>query len=200
MIRLNGVYKEIKGKNVLNNINYTFEEGNLYLLKGHNGCGKTMMLRMLCGLIRPSSGTVEIDEGYDYGVLIENPTFMENETGFYNLKYLASIKNEIQKEQIEAMLNHFNLGEVSKKKVKSYSLGMKQRLGIVQALMENPKVILLDEPFNALDEVNFKLVFEYLKNERGRGKIIVIAAHALEEKYMEEFDKIILMDNGSIIC
>lgn len=198
MIKLKNVSKVIKNHTVLDNINLEFKGGNMYLLKGHNGCGKTMLLRMLCGLICPTEGKVETNQDYSYGVLIENPSFMKSETGYYNLKYLASIKKLIGKTEIEEMMKIFNLYDVKDKKVKSYSLGMTQRLGIVQALMENPKVILLDEPFNALDDDNFNITFEYLKKEREKGKIIVIAAHSLEQSQIEEFDQVIEMDNGKI--
>ncbi len=198
VIKLKNVSKVIKNHTVLDNINLEFKDGNMYLLKGHNGCGKTMLLRMLCGLICPTEGKVETNQDYSYGVLIENPSFMKSETGYYNLKYLASIKKQIGKTEIEEMMKIFNLYDVKDKKVKSYSLGMTQRLGIVQALMENPKVILLDEPFNALDDDNFKITFEYLKKEREKGKIIVIAAHSLEQSQIEEFDQVIEMDNGKV--
>ena len=198
MISLREVSKNIKGKQVLDNISVEFEDGKMYLLKGHNGCGKTMLLRMLCGLIKPTSGCIEKEEDYTYGVMIENPQFMENETGYYNLKYLASIQKKIGKQEIEEIMKTLNLYDVRNKKVKSYSLGMKQRLGIVQALMEDPKIILLDEPFNALDEQNYNAVFQRLKVERNRGKMIVIAAHSLDSKRINEFDSIIQMDNGKI--
>ena len=199
MISLREVSKSIKNKQVLENISIEFEEGKMYLLKGHNGCGKTMLLRMICNLIQPTSGTIEYEKDYTYGVMIENPQFIENETGYYNMKYLASIQKKIGKEEIEEMMKIFNLYDVKDKKVKSYSLGMKQRLGIVQALMEDPDVILLDEPFNALDEKNFNVVLQYLKEERNRGKMIVIAAHSLDSGQMSEFDSIIQMDNGKIL-
>lgn len=199
MIKIKEVSKKIRDKEILKNINVEFNEGKMYLLKGHNGCGKTMLLRMICGLIKPTIGTVEYDKEYTYGVLIENPTFMEAETGYYNLKYLASIQNKIGTSKIDEMLKEFNLYDVRNKKVRSYSLGMKQRLGIVQAFMEEQDVILLDEPFNALDEENFNIVFEYIKKERKKGKIIVIAAHSLEQKKIDEFDEIIQMNDGSIM-
>lgn len=198
MIRLKEVSKEIKGNFVLKDINIELNEGNLYLLKGHNGCGKTMLLRMICGLITPTTGIIEKDNSYDFGVLIENPKFLENETGFYNLKYLASIRNIIGKEQIDKSLRIFNIYDVRNKKVKSYSLGMKQRLGIAQAFMEDPDVILLDEPFNALDEKNFNLVFDYIKTQKTKGKIIVVVTHTLEQAKIDEFDQVIDMDNGKI--
>ena len=198
MIYVKEYGKTIKGKQVLKNINLTFEEGRLYLLKGHNGCGKTMLLRAICGLIAPDQGEVACDDMYDFGVVIENPTFLENETAFYNLKYLADINKKIGKEQIEKYLKYFNLYDFRNKKVKSFSLGMKQRLGITQAVMENPDVILLDEPFNALDEESYRIVFDYLIKLRKEGKLVIVAAHSVDKERQEFFDGVIEMNDGEV--
>ena len=189
MIRVKNVSKKLKDKFVLQDINLEFEEGKMYLLQGHNGCGKTMLLRMLCGLIAPTSGEVCNDVEYDYGVMIENPSFIEEKTGFYNLKYLASVKKKISDEQINDMLEKFDLYSAKDQKVKNYSLGMKQRLGIIQAIMESPKVILLDEPFNALDEKNYNKMLEQLEKEKESGKIIVIAAHMIQTEVLQFFNQ-----------
>ncbi|MCH5268220.1 MAG: ABC transporter ATP-binding protein [Lachnospiraceae bacterium] len=198
MISVKEYEKTLKGKQVLKNINLTFEEGGLYLLKGHNGCGKTMLLRAICGLIAPSHGEVVCDEMYDFGVVIENPSFIDNETAFYNLKYLADINKKIGKEQIEEYLKLFHLFDSRNKKVKSFSLGMKQRLGIAQAVMEDPDVVLLDEPFNALDEESYDIVFEHLIQLRDRGKIVIVAAHAVDKERQECFDEVIEMNDGAL--
>lgn len=198
MIRVKNVSKKLKDKFVLQDINLEFEEGKMYLLQGHNGCGKTMLLRMLCGLISPTSGEVCNDVGYDYGVMIENTSFIEEKTGFYNLKYLASVKKKISDEQINGMLEKFDLYSAKDQKVKKYSLGMKQRLGIIQAIMENPKVILLDEPFNALDEKNYNKMLEQLEKEKESGKIIVIAAHMIQTEVLQFFNQKIVMDAGTV--
>lgn len=198
MIRVKNVSKKLKDKFVLQDINLEFEEGKMYLLQGHNGCGKTMLLRMLCGLIAPTSGEVCNDVEYDYGVMIENPSFIEEKTGFYNLKYLASVKKKISDEQINDMLEKFDLYSAKDQKVKKYSLGMKQRLGIIQAIMESPKVILLDEPFNALDEKNYNKMLEQLEKEKESGKIIVIAAHMIQTEVLQFFNQKIVMDAGTV--
>lgn len=198
MIRVKNVSKKLKDKFVLQDINLEFEEGKMYLLQGHNGCGKTMLLRMLCGLISPTSGEVCNDVEYDYGVMIENPSFIEEKTGFYNLKYLASVKKKISDEQINDMLEKFDLYSAKDQKVKKYSLGMKQRLGIIQAIMESPKVILLDEPFNALDEKNYNKMLEQLEKEKESGKIIVIAAHMIQTEVLQFFNQKIVMDAGTV--
>ncbi len=196
MITLKSVSKEIKNKKILNDISLTFEKGKTYLLKGHNGCGKTMLLRLLCDLIHETSGTVEKPD-YTYGVMIENPTFIEHETARSNLKFLASIKKEINMKEIENNLQKVNLLDVVDVKVKKYSLGMKQRLAFCQAIMENPHVLLLDEPFNALDDINLSVVVNYLMEVK-KNKIIIIAAHGFNYSEVSLFDEIITMNDGSI--
>lgn len=196
MISLVNYNKIIKDKPILTNINVKFEEGKLYLLTGHNGCGKTMILRAVCGLMKPTSGTVETDKSYTYGAVIENPSFLENETAFYNMKYLAKIRDVIGEKEINQALELVNLTPYKDKRVKTFSLGMKQRLGICQAFMENPDVILLDEPFNALDDENHKIIVELLKKLKKQNKIIIVAAHGIEDTSM--YDCVIKMSNGEI--
>lgn len=195
MIKLENVSKVIKDKNILVNVNLEFEEGQCYLVKGHNGSGKTMLLRMICGFLKPTDGKVIYDKEYSYGVIIENPAFFLNETAMYNMKYLADINKKIGKEEIDKWLKKFNLLEFKDKKVKTFSLGMKQRLALCQAFMENPDVILLDEPFNAIDEDNLNIVYDLLKEQREAGKIIVIASH-IENNF--NYDSIITMNEGKI--
>ena len=197
MIKLVNVTKEIKGHKVLKNISLNFEKGKIYLLKGHNGCGKTMLLRLLCNLISPTNGTIE-NSNHSYGVIIENPTFIEHASARTNLNILASLKKVIGKKEIDENLKRYNLYEHAEKKVSKYSLGMKQRLAICQATMENPQVLLLDEPFNALDEKNLDIVVSYLK-EIKKDKLIVIAAHGIDGSLEALFDEVILMNDGNII-
>lgn len=197
MIRFEAVDKRIKNKKILTGINVTFEEGKMYLIEGHNGCGKTMMLRAICGLIKPDKGTIHYDKNYSFGAIIETPTFIESDTGMINLKFLANIRKEIGESQILHWMEKLNLLEYKDNKVKTYSLGMKQRLAICQALMEDPDVILLDEPFNALDEANYLNVIEML-NQLKPGKIIVIAAHNIEKRSLLNIDCSIKMDDGRI--
>jgi ABC-2 type transport system ATP-binding protein len=177
MITLKNVCKNLKGVRVLRDINLTFQKKECVFLRGQNGSGKTMLLRLLCGLIRPSDGEIIADGKYRYGVIIENPTFLNGETALYNLKYLAGINNLIGLREIEKALRSVNLYEYRNKKVRTFSLGMKQRLAICQATMENPDVILLDEPFNAIDEINLKAVMEILHKQKSIGKLLVVASH-----------------------
>ncbi len=197
MIELVNVNKELKKKQVLKDINLKINEGERILLKGHNGCGKTMMLRMLCGLIKPSNGEIKKTKDYTYGVIIENPNFLMSETALYNLRYLASINKKISDDVIMDFLKEFNLYDVKDKKVKTFSLGMRQRLAVIQALMESPDVLLLDEPFNAIDDKNLDVVVNALLRYSNDDNIIVIAAHGVSEKE-DIFNRTIVMSDGNI--
>lgn len=196
MIKLNNVTKKIKEKVVIDDVSLTFEEGKLYLLRGHNGSGKTMLLRLLCGLLTPTRGTIEKPE-YTYGVMIETPNFVLHETARQNLKFLASIQKKIGMKEIENNLEKVNLLNEIDVKVKNYSLGMRQRLGFCQAVMEDPDVILLDEPFNALDDEHFDLILKRIL-EMKKDKIIVIAAHGFDMEKYPVFDQVITMENGKV--
>ena len=199
MLKADKITKVLQGNEVLSNISYTFENGKIYLLTGHNGCGKTMLLRALCGLITPDSGEIICDKKCNFGVVIETPKFMENETGYFNLCYLASIRNIINKDTIKENIKLFDLDNVKNKKVKTYSLGMKQRLGLCQAVMEDPDIILLDEPFNAIDEENLNRIYEILNGFRDKNKIIIIASHGIVDRNKLMIDETIVMDKGKIL-
>lgn len=196
MIEVENVTKIVKGKKVLENIKLNFNKGELILLKGANGSGKTMLLRLLAGLISPTTGCVKKDNNLTFGVIIESPTFFMQETAFYNLKYLANINKKIGDKEINEFLKLFGLYENRNDKVKTFSLGMKQRLALCQAVMEDPDVLLLDEPFNAIDEKNLKLVYKLITDYKKRKKLIIIASHG--EVNFCKFDKVIKLDSGRI--
>lgn len=206
IIKLTNVSKTIKGARVLDNINLELTSGKVYGLKGKNGSGKTMLMRAICGLIR-TEGTIEIDGkilGKDMsfpesiGVLIENPAFINNYTGFKNLKVLASIQNRIGDEDIKKALRQVQLDPDDKRTYRKYSLGMKQKLGIAAAFMENPDIIILDEPINALDEAAAKQIHEILDEQKKRGALIIIACHDKEELEMLS-DEIIEIYEGKMV-
>ncbi len=206
IIKLTNVSKTMKGVNVLDNINLELTNGKIYGLKGKNGSGKTMLMRAICGLIR-TEGTIEIDGkilGKDMsfpesiGALIENPAFISNYTGFKNLKVLASIQNRINDEDIRKALRLVQLDPNDKRTYRKYSLGMKQKLGIAAAFMENPDIIILDEPINALDEAAAKQIHEILEEQKKRGALIIIACHDKEELEMLS-DEIIEIYEGKIV-
>lgn len=206
-IEIKNYTKKIKGIRVLDGIDLSLKSGNIYGLKGVNGSGKTMLMRAVCGLILPTSGQVWIDGkelGKDIsfpesvGLLLENPSFISNYTGFKNLKMIADLKGKIDDEAIREALSLVGLEPDDKRTFKKYSLGMKQKLGIACAIMENPDLILLDEPTNALDEKGVAMVRDILVNRRNQGALILLACH---DKEQLEFlsDEIIEIYEGKIV-
>lgn len=178
--------KEIRGSVILKDVNLELCSGTIYGLQGPNGSGKTMLIRLIAGLIRPSSGKVYIDgkqlgKAIDFpdsmGLLIENPAFLPGYTGADNLELLAGIQMKIGTPEIRQALRTVGLDPDDKRKFRKYSLGMKQRLGIAAAIMEKPMLILLDEPFNALDEQGVNQMRQVIMDQRDRGALIVVACH-----------------------
>lgn len=198
--------KTIKDKNVLYNVNYKFEGGKIYGLVGRNGSGKTMLLRAVAGLIHPSSGFVKINDkilhkdiGFpkNTGIIIENTEMLPQYDGFTNLKLLAKISKKATEEDIRAALCRVGLGDVGNKKVKSYSLGMRQKLSIAQAIFEKPDILLLDEPTNALDEKSVEDIRQILMDFKENGALIILASHNRED--IERLsDEVIEMSEGEL--
>lgn len=184
MIQIDHVTKEIKKNLILEDINYTFEEGRIYGLCGPNGSGKTMILRMISGLVVPSDGRIRIN-GQELhkdisfppsiGIIIEHMELLPNMNAAENLRLLAKIKKTAGEDDIKTALDRVGLH--TDKKVKKYSLGMKQRLNIAQAVFEKPDIILLDEPTNALDDDGVALIYRLLEEEKERGACIIMATH-----------------------
>ncbi|WP_349924950.1 ATP-binding cassette domain-containing protein [Bacillus altitudinis] len=205
-IVLEDVSKKIKGQYVLKQINLHLSRGRIYGLKGKNGSGKTMLLRAISGLIRINSGKITVMDKVltkenefpdSIGVLIETPGFIPEYTGLKNLKLLSMIKNIIVDLEIKKSLSDVGLDPEDKRKFRQFSLGMKQRLGIAQAIMEKPHVILLDEPSNALDEEGMKQLNKVLLELRNGGATIVIASH--DSKMLEEIsDEIFEIERGEL--
>ena len=205
-IEIKNVTKIINGNTVLSNIELSMEKGKIYGLKGKNGSGKTMLMRIISGLITPTEGKVIIDGkvlGKDMsfpesiGILIENPAFLQAYSGFENLKMIAAIKNYIDDEEICKVIRRVGLNPDDKKKYKKYSLGMKQKLGIACAIMEKPDIIVLDEPVNAVDEEGVKVIREILNELKKEGKVIILACHDKEELFFLS-DEIIEIDAGIV--
>lgn len=205
-LEIKNICKTIGSAEILKHINLEMERGKIYGLRGKNGSGKTMLMRTICGLILPTEGEIVIDGetlGKDIsfprsiGALIENPGFIADYSGMKNLEVLASIQNHIKKEEIAACMEELGLDPNDKKKFKKYSLGMKQKLGIIAAVMENPDIIVLDEPLNALDEKTVNTVKEILLRHKARGALIIISCHDREEL---EFlsDEIFCIEAGEI--
>lgn len=205
-ISVKDVSREMKSNIILDNINLELESGKIYGLCGHNGSGKTMLLRAIAGLIQIDHGEIMIDEkilhkDIDYppemGLIIETPTFFKYYTGMENLQYLAEIRNKISQNDIIEALKRVGLDPNDRRTVAKYSLGMKQRLAIAQAVMEKPQLILLDEPTNALDldaVIQFKKMME---EEKRRNACIIIATHNHQD-IDELFDEKIYLNSGRV--
>lgn len=205
-MKISGLSKSIKGNKVLDNISMELESGKIYGLQGKNGSGKTMLMRVICGLVYPERGEINIDGkilGKDIsfpqsvGVLIENPSFLSNYTAFENLKLLAAIKGKIKDDEIKKAIIDVGLDPQERKKYKKFSLGMKQRLGIACAIMEHPDLLILDEPFNALDQTGIELIRNLILKLKQEGALIILACHDREE--LENLsDEIFVMTEGRI--
>lgn len=189
-LKLDHVSKQIKGSLVIDDVSLTFDPGRIYGLRGINGSGKTMLMRLICGLIRPTSGKICYDDmelGHDIffppdvGILLENPSFLDGYTGYQNLKMIADIQKIIGEKEIREILDKVGLDPTDKRKYKKYSLGMKQRLGIAAALMEQPDLVILDEPFNALDVDGVNMAANLIRNEKERGALVILACHDREQ-------------------
>lgn len=203
-IIIENLSKTIKNNKILDNVNLTFESGHVYGLVGRNGSGKTMLLRAICGLIFPDSGKVIIDGKQLHkdisfpescSIIIENTDLLPNFSAFDNLKMLSEIKNTANDNMIKSAIKSVGLDPDSKKKVKTFSLGMKQRLSIAQALFEDPDILLLDEPTNALDEDGVNDVRRILLEQKKKNKLIIIASHNKEDISLLS-DTVISVSNG----
>ncbi len=205
-IKINNLTKKFKDEIVLNNINMTLESGNIYGIIGQNGSGKSVLLKIICAFYTPSQGEVLIDNiNYCNGksfpknlrALIEKNAFLPDISGFNNLKLLAKIENKITDEEINESLKIVNLYEEKDKMFSKYSMGMKQKLGIASALMEDPEIIILDEPFNGIDEESKeKITNELIKIKNN--KIIIITSH-IKDEITSLCDHVFEMKNGKII-
>ncbi len=207
MIQLQNVTKRIKENTILDNVSYTFKSGFVYGLYGQNGSGKTMLLRAISGLINLDSGSIFIDGEKlhdkiefppETGIVIENMELLPECSAKRNLQMLAKIKNIADEKDIIFSLERVGLDPDSDKKVKKFSLGMKQRLNIAQAIFENQKIILLDEPTNALDEEAVQLIYKIIREEKSRGATIIVATHHKED-LKEVCDVILKIAEGKIV-
>ena len=186
MVKVEGLSKEFRGEMILQDVNITLERGKIYGLVGMNGSGKTVFMKCLCGFLKPTTGKVtvdgkevgkEIDFPQDLGLMIETPGFIPYMSGKSNLKNLALIRNQIGNYEIEEALRSVGLDPNLKKHVSKYSLGMRQRLGIAQAIMEKPRLLILDEPFNGLDVQGVKDIRELLMSLQKQVVTILLASH-----------------------
>ncbi len=186
MIIIENATKKFGTQTVLNNVSLTLEDGKIYGFVGQNGCGKTVLFKSICGFIYLDRGTITVDGKVigkdidiikDAGIIIESPGFLPNYSAFKNLKFLTMIKDNIGDEQIKSTLISVGLDSESKKVVGKFSLGMRQRLGIAQAIMENPHILILDEPMNGLDKRGVEDIRKILMDLKKKGKLILLASH-----------------------
>lgn len=190
LIEMKDVSKSYKGLVLFENTDLSIEKGKIYGLVGPNGSGKSVLFKMMCGFVFPDQGTVTV-RGIqlgkqnrfpdNFGVIIDRPGYLGNKTGFENLKYLAMIQNQITDNQIKYAMTAVGLQPAARQKVKNYSLGMKQKLALAQAIMENQEVLLLDEPFNALDIDSVEKIRDLLFSLKEQGKTIVLTSHNQED-------------------
>lgn len=206
-LEVKNVSKSFKNNQVLNNINISFESGKIYGLIGRNGSGKSVFLKTICGFYKPDLGeifydNVDIVKNHSFPIntraLIEKPSFLPNLTGYENLELLASIQKRIGKKEIDEVLERVNLSSEKNKKYSTYSLGTKQKLGIAQVLMENPEIMIFDEPLNGVENETANKIRTILKEEKAKGKLIIVASHIKEDIEMLA-DEIYEFDAGNII-
>ncbi|MDY4742181.1 MAG: ATP-binding cassette domain-containing protein [Lachnospira sp.] len=201
------VSKKFNRQLVLDNINLELTSGHIYGLAGINGSGKTVLMKCICGLSTPTSGRILIDDkqvGKDIdfpesiGALIESPGFIEHYSAYDNMQSLASIRKKTGKEEIKSLLEKVGLNPDEKKRVKKYSLGMRQKLGIAMALLDNPDIVILDEPFNALDKKSVLNVKDIILGLKSDNRLVILSSH--DGKLLEEVtDKIYEIEEGKII-
>ncbi|MBW7453166.1 ATP-binding cassette domain-containing protein [Paenibacillus sepulcri] len=190
LIEVVNVSKSFKGNLLLNHANATFEQGKIYGITGPNGSGKSVLFKLICGFIKPDQGEVHIHPKYrnkqsdfpsNFGIIIDRPGYIAGQTGFENLKRWADIQHKISDQEIQSTMRLVGLDPAARQKLKSYSLGMKQKIALAQAIMENQDVLILDEPFNALDIDSVKNIRELLLNYKQDGKTIILTSHNQED-------------------
>ena len=186
IISVKNLSKDFGQERVLHNVTRDFEKGRIHGIVGNNGSGKTVLMKCICGFLIPDSGSitvngervgVDVDFPRDMGLIIETPGFLPNMTGVKNLEILASLNKKIGLEEIAASIRRVGLDPLMKKPVGKYSLGMRQRLGIAQAIMEDPALLILDEPLNGLDKHGVREMRQLIKGLKEQGKTILLASH-----------------------
>lgn len=189
-IEVQNVVKRFRDQVVLKNVSISFEKGQIHGIVGRNGSGKTVLFKCICGLMHPEEGVIlvngkrvgrDVDMPEDIGAIIEAPGFLPNYSGYKNLRFLANIRRKIGKEEILNVLKTVGLDPESRKHVGKYSLGMRQRLGIAQAIMEDPEILILDEPMNGLDNAGVQDIRALLLELKEQGKTILLASHNHED-------------------
>ena len=206
MIEVQNVNKSFGDEHILKDVTHSFERGKIHGIVGNNGSGKTVLMKCICGFLKPDSGTIlvnhkqvgkDTDFPEDIGIIIETPGFLPHLSGTQNLKILASLNKKANDHTIRAVLEQVGLDPDMKKPVGKYSLGMRQRLGFAQALMEDPSFLILDEPFNGLDKYGVVHIRNVIKGLRAAGKTVILASHN-QADIDELCDTVCEMDAGVI--
>ena len=207
LVTVDNVRKIFKEQHALDAVSVEFEKGLVHGIIGRNGSGKTVLFKCICGLMNPSSGCItvngkvigkDIDVPESVGIIIEAPGFLPQYSGFKNLKLLASLSNKISNQTIRNAIKTVGLNPDSKKHVGQYSLGMRQRLGIAQAIMEDPDLLILDEPMNGLDNDGVQDMRKLFLSLKEQGKTLLIASHSRED--IEVLcDHVYEMDKGRLV-
>lgn len=197
MLSIHHLNKSFHHVMVLNQCDLEIKKGDLVYIHGINGSGKSTLFKIICDILKPDSGTIQFSQDAHIGALIENPGFLENETIRYNLKFLASLKHHYDQDRIIHLCERLHLDYQSRIHLKNYSLGMRQKVGIIQAFMEDQNLILLDEPTRGLDQESILAFIQLINEFHEKGKTIIIAAH----DYLEDihYNKILTLENGQLI-
>ncbi|AHN21739.1 ABC transporter ATP-binding protein [Lysinibacillus varians] len=206
ILEIHNLHKNIKGRQLLKNITLVIDKPGIYGIVGRNGSGKSLLFKTIAGLYVPSGGTVKVFNDIigtgnfpkSFGALLDTPGFLTQYSGFQNLKILASIQNKISDQDIKNVLTLVGLDYNDKGPVRKYSLGMRQRLGIAQAIMENPKLLLLDEPMNGLDQSGVAEMRDMILNFRKQDITILLASHNPEDIALL-CDEVYKMDGGELV-
>ncbi len=186
ILELRDVTKSFRGRPVLTGVSLAVDRGSVHAIRGHNGSGKSVLLRLMCRILRPDEGTVTIAPAFlprgrtypdSFGVIIDRPGYIPGETGLRNLEILASIRGRVGREQIVGYLERLGLDPATPQPMKSYSQGMVQKIGLVQAVMEDQQVLLLDEPFTALDDASRAAAKDLLRELVAAGRTLVFTTH-----------------------
>ena len=198
--------KDLSFLDIIEDINVTFENGHVYLITGENGCGKTVFFKCILGLLKKTTGTVLVDGisvdsnpklKKQLGALVEDPDFLSWNSGIDNLRYLASINGKMNEELVYDLLKKLSLYEDRNKITRKYSLGMKKKLGIIQAIMEDQKIILFDEPTNGLDDASVLAFYDIVKELKKQGKTILVVSHK-EDDMKNIADMVYVMEDGNL--
>jgi ABC-2 type transport system ATP-binding protein len=206
VIEVKDVTKNVKGKNLIKNITFDVKKGSIIGIIGRNGSGKTVLMKCICGFMKPSSGKIIVNGkqvgekaklASSIGILIENPGFLSNYSGYRNLKFLADIEHKIGKKEIREYMKLVGLDPDNRKPVKHYSLGMKQRLAIAQSIMEEQDIVILDEPMNGLDNMGVNDMRQLFLKLKEQGKTILLTSH-IKEDIDILCDEVYMMEAGNL--